>query len=219
MSPFRDAVEPRFNVLAEVLRFFDQYLMGRDTGLAAEKPVHYFSMRGEAWREAASWPPVAETQALLLADGERARATRRIAGRRGHLQGRLHGRHRHQHPARAPRRPRTRQYYYGDWQGRDARMLCYTSEPLAADAEVSGHPVVDLWLASSEGDAAVHVYLSEVEADGTIRYVTEGVLRALHRKESAPDREAALELAVPHLRARRRAADAEGQAAAAALRA
>src|SRR5204862_6470813 len=58
---------------------------------------------------------------------------------------------------------------------------------LPADAEVSGHVVVDLWLASSEGDAAVHAYLSEVEADGTTRYVTEGVLRALHRKQSPPD--------------------------------
>jgi predicted acyl esterase len=33
----------------------------------------------------------------------------------------------------------------------------------------------------------VHVYLSEVEADGTVRYVTEGVLRAIHRKESEPE--------------------------------
>jgi hypothetical protein len=27
--------------------------------------------------------------------------------------------------------------YYTDWNGRDARMLCYTSEPLAADHELS----------------------------------------------------------------------------------
>jgi uncharacterized protein len=32
--------------------------------------------------------------------------------------------------------------------------------------------------------AALHVYLSEEEPDGTVRYVTEGVLRALHRKLS-----------------------------------
>src|SRR5207248_9619250 len=37
---------------------------------------------------------------------------------------------------------------------------------------------------SSEPDAALHVYLSEEEPDGTVRYVTEGVLRALHRKLS-----------------------------------
>ena len=34
-------------------------------------------------------------------------------------------------------------------------------------------------------DAALHVFLSEEEADGTVRYVTEGVLRALHRKLTA----------------------------------
>src|SRR4051812_29225703 len=67
VSPFRDAVEPRFNVLAEVLRFFDEYLMGRDTGLPTESPVHYFSMREEVWRAASSWPPVQEEMTLHLA--------------------------------------------------------------------------------------------------------------------------------------------------------
>jgi putative CocE/NonD family hydrolase len=53
---------------------------------------------------------------------------------------------------------------------------------------MSGHPVVTLWVESSEGDAAVFVYLSEVEADGRVRYVTEGVLRALHRREAPAPR-------------------------------
>ena len=44
--------------------------------------------------------------------------------------------------------------------------------------------VAELFVASSESDAALFVYLSEVESDGTERYVTEGLLRALHRKES-----------------------------------
>ena len=48
--------------------------------------------------------------------------------------------------------------------------------------------MVSLWLSSSEPDAAVFVYLSEVEADGTSRYVTEGVLRAIHRAEAPAPR-------------------------------
>ena len=40
-----------------VLRFFDQYLRGVDTGLAAERPVRYFVMGSNEWREAAAWPP------------------------------------------------------------------------------------------------------------------------------------------------------------------
>jgi len=65
--------------------------------------------------------------------------------------------------------------YYTDWNGRDAAMLCYTSPPLEADATVTGHPVVSLFLSADQRDAAIHVYLEEVEIDGTCRYVTEGI--------------------------------------------
>lgn len=65
-------------------------------------------------------------------------------------------------------------------------MTRWTSAPLEADMAYAGHGLADLWLSSSEPDAAIFVYLSEVEADGSVRYVTEGLLRALHRKESAP---------------------------------
>src|SRR5207253_1744570 len=59
---------------------------------------------------------------------------------------------------------------------------------LAAHQELSGHPCVTLHLSASEADAALHVYLEDVAPDGTCRYVTEGMLRALHRKEcTAPD--------------------------------
>jgi uncharacterized protein len=75
--------------------------------------------------------------------------------------------------------------YYTDWHGRDTRMLCYTSAPLATDRELAGHPVVTLHLSANESDAAVHAYLEDVAPDGRCRYVTEGMLRALHRKESA----------------------------------
>jgi predicted acyl esterase len=50
--------------------------------------------------------------------------------------------------------------------------------------ELTGHGLADLWLSADTPDAAIFVYVSEVEADGTVRYVTEGLLRALHRKES-----------------------------------
>ncbi len=78
--------------------------------------------------------------------------------------------------------------YYSDWQGRTDRMLSYMSAPLPQAMELAGHGIADLWIASSEPDAALFLYLSEIEADGTERYVTEGLLRALHRKEApAPD--------------------------------
>ena len=63
-------------------------------------------------------------------------------------------------------------------------MHCSTSAPLAHDVTATGHPVLTLRFASSEPDAAIHVYLEDVAPDGTTSYVTEGMLRALHRAEA-----------------------------------
>jgi predicted acyl esterase len=49
--------------------------------------------------------------------------------------------------------------------------------------ELAGHGLTDLYLSGTERDLALFIYLTEVEAGGRERYVTEGLLRALHRKE------------------------------------
>jgi uncharacterized protein len=181
VSPWRAAPDARFPLLAEILRFFDHYLMGLATGLDREVPVHLFAMRAEEWRAAPSWPPVEAKRRFFLG----ARST--LADERaapGHDSYRVDfsrgtGTHtRYERLAAIDTRD-----YYTDWHGRDDAMLCYTSPPLDQDASVSGHPVITLFLSSDQPDAAIHVYLEEVEADGTCRYVTEGMLRALHRKE------------------------------------
>jgi hypothetical protein len=75
--------------------------------------------------------------------------------------------------------------YYADWQGRDAALLLYTSAPLQQPLLLAGHALATLWLEADQPDAALHVYLEDVEPDGRCRYVTEGALRALHRKTAA----------------------------------
>jgi hypothetical protein len=74
--------------------------------------------------------------------------------------------------------------YYPDWHERQAALPAYDTAPFDTAMELTGNAIADLTLASSEPDASIVCYLSEVEADGTVRYVTEGLLRALHRKES-----------------------------------
>jgi len=176
-SPWRRTVEADFPIVGEMLRFFDEYLMGLDTGLGQEAPVHYFTQHDEVWRAAESWPPVVpHEQLFLLAAGSVAAGT--DAYQVDFAKG-TGGQTRYERIAAIDSRD-----YYIDWPGRDAAMLCYTAPPLARDWEVSGHVVADLYVASSEPDAAIFVYLSEIEADGTVRYVTEGLLRALHRRES-----------------------------------
>ncbi len=71
---------------------------------------------------------------------------------------------------------------YRDRAAADARLLVYDGAPLAEAVEVTGHPRALLHVAADAADAGVFVYLEDVAPDGRVEYVTEGMLRALHRK-------------------------------------
>jgi len=156
--------------------------MELETSLSQESPVHYFTMHEETWRESSQWPPAQMTQRLFLGEtgtlsvSPGAKGDDRLAADFGFGTG-AHTRY----GRLAAHDIRT---YYDDWQSRESRLPCYRSKPLDTAFELIGHAVLSLHLAASEPDAALHVYLSEEEPDGTVRYVTEGVLRALHRKLS-----------------------------------
>ncbi len=187
-SPWRDRQEPEFPVLGEVLRFFDQHLAGRETGLADEEPIHYFAVHAEEWRAAKEWPPVTGSRRFYTTTGRELSAAQPNAASVDEVQADF--------TAGSGFQTRYERIagidatnYYVDWPEREAKLASFTTAPLEVALEIAGHPIVSLWLASSEPDAAVFVYLSEVEADGTVRYVTEGVLRAIHRAERPAPRE------------------------------
>jgi uncharacterized protein len=185
VSPWRARTEPELPVLGEVLRFFDQHLAGRETGLEREAPIHYFTMHAEEWRAVKSWPPVRGSRSFYAASDAQLAATRpTVASMTEYQSDPAIGSGTQTRYERIAGIDATE--YYADWSGRDERMLSYTSAPLEHDMEIAGHPVISLWLSASEPDAAVFLYLSEIEADGRARYVTEGVLRALHRAEALP---------------------------------
>jgi putative CocE/NonD family hydrolase len=74
--------------------------------------------------------------------------------------------------------------WYPDRGARDLGLLVYQSDPLAEDTEVTGYPVVNLHLSSTHDDGAFFVYLEDVSPQGAVTYVTEGLLRGVHRKVS-----------------------------------
>lgn len=179
VSPWRSAQVPEFPLFAEVIRFFDHYLMQRPTGLDRESPVHYFSVHGERWQEADHWPPLPRAASLFLSAGGLAQepdpqpAVRTLQVDFTATTGRQ---------TRWERLGlRDVPVYYGDWPEREPAGLRFDSAPLPTAMELSGHAVARLCVASSEADAAVFVYLAEVDAQGRSHYVTEGFLRALHR--------------------------------------
>jgi putative CocE/NonD family hydrolase len=183
-SPFRARKESEFPLMAEILRFFDQYLMGEDTGIENEDPIHYYCIRRDQWLGSKAWPPVPETKTLHLSSGGKLTAQPEAAGTSNYRVDFAVGTGtKTRYESIAAIFPSD---LYSDWQGRTDAMLNFTSAPFDSPMELTGHVVLSLDLASSEPDAVIHAYLSEIEADGTIRYVTEGVLRALHRAEASP---------------------------------
>lgn len=181
-SPWRSSPGPQLNVLDEILRFFDHYLCHMNTGLGNEDIVHYFSVHEEAWHGAQTWPPQPDTTNYSLAGDGRLTTQGQPDGHDEFRANYAFGTGNH------TRYERIAGYdckdYYTDWQERIADLTCYTSDPLDAAAEVTGHACANLWLASSEPDAAIIVYLSEVTPDGRVHHVTEGLLRAIHRREA-----------------------------------
>lgn len=71
---------------------------------------------------------------------------------------------------------------YPDRVEESQKLLTYTSPPLEMDVEITGNPIVTLYVASTEEDGAFHVYLEDVAPDGRVTYLTEGMLRAIHRQ-------------------------------------
>lgn len=180
VSPWREAAASEFSLMGELGRFFDHYLMGLDTQLQNEAPIHYFSLHAEEWNAAQQWPPLTDTLRLYpdrdgvlsFEPGAEGQDSFRADFTRGTGTATRH--------ERLSAEPVTD--YYTDWADKERGLLSWTTPPLEVAVDMAGHPVVNLNITANEPDAVLHVYLSELEADGSLRYVTEGVLRALHRK-------------------------------------
>ena len=61
---------------------------------------------------------------------------------------------------------------------KDKQCLTYTSAPMDADTEVTGHPIVNLWVSSTAAYGDFFVYLEDIDEKGTALLVSEGCLRA-----------------------------------------
>jgi putative CocE/NonD family hydrolase len=71
---------------------------------------------------------------------------------------------------------------YGDRSIQDTKILTYDTPPLERDTEVCGWPVVNLHMRTQTEDPTVFAYLEDVAPEGRVTYLTEGILRAIHRK-------------------------------------
>jgi hypothetical protein len=60
----------------------------------------------------------------------------------------------------------------------DEHAFVFETPALEQGVEVTGHPQVHIWVGANQSDTDLFVYLSDVDPDGQVHYVTEGQLRA-----------------------------------------
>jgi len=143
-----------------------------------EKTLHYYTLGEGAWKSTRSWPPRALRQRWYMAGDFSLSSSRDEIGSNT-LQVDPEAR---DVPCNRWTGSSATKVDYGDRRQFDAARLVYTSEPLTHDLEITGHPVVHLSITSTREDGNFFVYLETVSPDGVSRYLTEGQLRALHRK-------------------------------------
>ena len=185
-------------------RWFDQVLKGIDNGILDEPPVYYHTIHAtpEAeWRFAADWPiPTQRSTAFYFAAGRSntvASANDGILLTRKPKGGSAKDSYQVDYDIAAfdGKFNRLGRSWSGDMApGVDAKGLTYTTAPLPADTEMTGHPVAHLWVTSSAPDGNFVLYIEEVDGSGKSLYVTDGVIRAGHRKlkERSPWKEMGL---------------------------
>lgn len=180
-SPFNRSGKTAFKSDGELLRFFDHYLEEVPNGIANEKPILYFTMGEEQWKTADRWPPPeARSTSFYFAEG------RRLSLNPPADDDASDGYHVDLGAGTGltSRWDLTTPVIYPDRRKADVKLLCYTTAPLNSDMEVTGHPQVTLFATSSATDGEFFAYLEDVDPKGRVIYVTEGELRALHRKLS-----------------------------------
>ena len=203
VAPNMGSPGPPFDHLREIVRWFDRYLKGEDTGIEDEPPVAVWvreydlpaaARAGAAggWRSEKEWPP------------QRAAVQTRYLGSGGALAG------------SPPAAPETAVFDYDPTAGvssmglltgfgqeaglpldqrREAgKSLTWMSEPLAAELEMTGGPRLVLWASSTARAWAIAVKLTDIPPHGPWALVSRAVRNAA-LPEPPPPGEAA-ELAI-----------------------
>ena len=186
--------------LGEALRWYDRWLKGIRNGIDHEPPVHIF-VQNEGWRAEESWPLEREVPTRLYLAG--AGALAREPGGPGSDDYTADFTHdasfgppldasqisvanamKGKPPFNAPSFGHSRQQMFGvpdDLPYRTdkvGQVLTYTSAPLEADTEVTGHPVVSVSVSSTADYGDLYFYLEDVDPAGNAILVTEYQHRA-----------------------------------------
>lgn len=168
----------------EMLAFFDAYLKPDGTG-PIESSVTYYTLGADRWQMTRTWPPENFDYENWYFSRDGSLTTVAPEDDSGSDDYTIRydvstGRHNRWYTNKG-----AGDVIYADRRDEDKKLLTYTSAPFEIDKEITGHPIVTLFVSSTHEDGAFIVYLEDVAPDGKVTYITEGQLRALVRRESS----------------------------------
>ncbi len=156
-----------FSVVTEERRFDDYWLKGIHNGVMKQPPVTYYTYNAppqSAWQTSWTWPPSSAVDtAFYLGRGDLSRA---VAGSPGR-----------DTTAMSPE-PKANPVFVSKPSG----GLSYETAPLAHPVQITGFPVMKLWISTLARDTDVIAWLDDIAPDGSTRsYQMFGRLRASDR--------------------------------------
>jgi hypothetical protein len=164
--------------------YFDRHLKGTGEG-KEERRIIYFTYVANTWRETSIWPPEGIANETWYLGPDNGLSLDRLTVSEGSdsytvdFTTTTGNENRWMSQMGNP-------VTYADRRDEDKKLLTFTSAPLTEDLELTGSPTVTLHAASTHEDGAFYVYLEDVGPDGRVSYLTEGLLRAIHRKTADP---------------------------------
>ncbi len=151
---------------------------------SCKKELYYYVMGENRWRRTTSWPPEGTTSERLYFGENRTLRQNRPTTKDGHDIYRVDADFGTGTSSRWSTQMGGGDVDYSgvtDWQ---KRLLVYSSAPLDKAIEITGHPVVKLFMSSTTTDGQIIAYLQDVAPDGQVRVISEGHLRLVDRQLS-----------------------------------
>lgn len=166
-TPERD----RPHQLGAMMHYFDQVARGTEK----RREIHYYTLNEKLWRTTFLWLPSEIREERWYFNGDQALQPEAQTAETEsvyfvdytHSTG---GKNRWQQQDEITYRNR-----------RDAPVLTYRSEPITEDIRLTGSARASVWLSSTHEDGALYVYLESESPEGSVFYISEGMLRFEHR--------------------------------------
>lgn len=195
---FPDAEVMETKIKDKIIRFYDYYLKGIDTGITKEKPVEYYIMgdvdekgKWNYWTQEDTWPPKSKKIKFYLNEGKK--LTRNLPKQNNKNMDKFIYDPRNPVPTygganlveliEGPAGPRDQRKV----EARDD-VLIYTSDVLDKPLKVIGKIKVVLYASSSAVDTDFTAKLTDVYPDGRSILLCDGIIRARKRESDAKEK-------------------------------